>query len=105
MAGKFGTLIESLEDPYSREPSLTTLMLLAQQAVKMLKPAPRCRWIRDEEGRIKMDPKPGKYMGDLPEVAGVWVYYEARGGGSGKELIRLGVEEEGGEFVLRAKRW
>lgn len=114
MGGKFEDFTEALEEVYRPfrkfyrgfnipvEPPPTTITLLAQQAVERLKPSPRCRWIRDEEGRIKMDPKPAKYMGDL---AGVWVHYESARRGSGRELIRLGVEEEEGEFVLRARRW
>jgi len=93
---------KSLE--WSDEPP-TTIKILAQEALERLKPCQRGRWVRDELGMIKMEPKPTKYMGDLPDVAAVWVYYESAGGGSGRELIKISVEERGGEFVLEARRW
>jgi hypothetical protein len=83
----------------------TTVGLLAQEALERLKPCRRGRWVRNELGRIKMEPKPTKYMGDLPDVAAVWVYYESTGGGRGRELVKLSVEEREGEFVLEARRW
>jgi hypothetical protein len=83
----------------------STIAVLAQVALERMRPCGRGRWVRDEDGRIKIEPKPGQYMGDMPDVAAVWVYYESSGGGRGKELIKLSVEEENGEFVLRGRRW
>lgn len=97
----FGRFISSLNVGETQ----STILLLAQEAVEKLKPSPRCRWKRDAEGRIQMDQKPAKYMGDAPELSGVWVHYESARGGNGRELIRLYVVEEQGEFVLRARRW
>jgi hypothetical protein len=83
----------------------TTFAILAREALERLKPCRRGRWVRNELGRIKMEQKQPTYVNDLPDVGAVWVYYESAGGGSGRELIKLSVEERGGEFVLEARRW